>query len=269
VSDSFHDFEQRGWEGAARAYHDGFESLTGAVAAPLLDAAGVASGTRVLDVACGPGYVLRRALEQGAAVTGLDFSAAMLAIAATTAPGAALRAGDAQQLPFDDGVFDAVTSSFMIGHLTDPLRAMREARRVLRRGGRVAAAWWCGADRAIAFGIVWRAIEAHGRTDAGLPPGPPFDRYSEPEELTALVEGAGFREVRVDEHSFPWCVRDGEAIFRAYLEGTVRTAGLLRAQSPEALEAIRRDVVEESEAFRRGDGLEIPMAVMVVSGTNA
>jgi SAM-dependent methyltransferase len=268
VSGDFHAFEHRGWEGAAGAYHGAFGSLTASVADPLLDAAGVERGTRLLDVACGPGYVCRRGVERVAAVTGLDFSQAMLAIAREVAPGAAFEDGDAQALPFADASFDAVTSAFMIGHLADPDRAMVEARRVLRRGGRLAAAWWRGADRALAFGLIWRAIEKHGRIDAGLPVGPPFDQYSEAPGLADLVTRAGLSAVRVEDHEFFWRMKDGEAIFRAYLDGTVRTAGLMRAQAPEALEAIRRDVVASAEAYRRGDSVEVPMAVMVVSGVN-
>jgi len=268
VSD-FHAFEQRGWEGAAAAYHEGFQSLTGAVAGPLLDAARVGPGTRLLDLACGPGYICRLAVDRGAAVTGLDFSAAMIGIARAMAPDATFRQGDVQAIPFGDDGFDAVTASFVLGHLTDPERAAREMHRVLRPGGRVAVSWWSSAERAVAFGIVWRAIQAHGRTDVGLPPGPPFDAHSDPASLATLFAGAGFGGVHVEAQEFRWRIPDGEAIFRAYFDGTVRTAGLLRAQTPDALEAIRQEIVTASAAYRGDDGLDLPMEVLVVSGTHS
>jgi SAM-dependent methyltransferase len=61
-----------------------------------------------------------------------------------------VRAGDAHALPFDDGSFDAVTFGFCLHHIPDPERALAEARRVLRRGGRLAfSVWAAGRDQAI------------------------------------------------------------------------------------------------------------------------
>jgi len=78
-ADAFRKFEHDGWQRAAVHYADAFGEITRKTAGPLLDAASVHSGTRVLDVATGPGVIAAAAAERGAIVTGLDFSAAMLA----------------------------------------------------------------------------------------------------------------------------------------------------------------------------------------------
>ena len=72
---SFHDFEQAGWERAAEFYGDAFGALTAQTAPALLEAVGAARGKRLLDVACGPGFIAGAAASLGCDVAGLDFAA--------------------------------------------------------------------------------------------------------------------------------------------------------------------------------------------------
>src|SRR6267142_475921 len=102
----FHDFEQAGWQRAAERYADAFGGVTAQTAEALLDAARVSSGTRVLDVATGPGFIAAAAARRGAQVTGLDFSPAMIALARTRQPSIDNGEGDAEKLPFDAACFD-------------------------------------------------------------------------------------------------------------------------------------------------------------------
>lgn len=100
----------------------------------------------VLDVACGTGDLTEAFARAGAArVVGLDFTAEMLDLARVKAPkhlGAvaakvSYQQGDAQDLPFPDASFDVVSIAFGIRNVQDPMRALREFRRVLRPGGRL------------------------------------------------------------------------------------------------------------------------------------
>src|SRR5204862_6545516 len=159
-TNAFHDFERAGWERAAEFYGDAFGVVTVQTGVALLDACGVRSGSRVLDIACGPGFVAAAAAARGADVTGLDFSAAMIAEARQRHPSIAFRDGDAESLPFDAASFDAVVMNFGLLHLARPDTALREARRVLRPGGRYALTVWAPPDRAVGFGMVLKAIEA-------------------------------------------------------------------------------------------------------------
>ena len=88
-----------------------------------------------LDVACGTGFLTR---HLPGAVTGLDQSRRMLRVAAEQAPAATLVEGDALSLPFADGGFDGATVSFGLRNVADLDQALRELRRVLRPGGRLA-----------------------------------------------------------------------------------------------------------------------------------
>lgn len=108
-------------------------------------AAAVSPGARLLEVGCGPGHLsIRLAREHGLDVTGVDLDPAMIQLAdenATSESGADERTpafiiGDVAALPFEDGAFDIVVSTFSMHHWTDPVTGLREIRRVLRPGGR-------------------------------------------------------------------------------------------------------------------------------------
>ena len=76
--DAFNAFEAAGWEKRAEDYDRFFRQLTSRMVEPLLDAASVTSGTRVLDIATGPGYVAVQAAARGAEVVGVDIAEAPL-----------------------------------------------------------------------------------------------------------------------------------------------------------------------------------------------
>jgi len=107
-----------------------------------LAAASVAPGMRVLDVACGPGIVSCAVALQGAHVTGIDLTPAMLAQARERQQSLKLEnldwhVGDATRLPFTDASFDVVLTRYSFHHMLDPATALREMKRVCRKGGRV------------------------------------------------------------------------------------------------------------------------------------
>ena len=83
---SFREFEHSGWQGIPQRYHQAFGELTIQSIEPLLDAAGVQNGTKVIDIATGPGYVAAAAARRGASVIGVDFSATMIAEAREEIP---------------------------------------------------------------------------------------------------------------------------------------------------------------------------------------
>jgi demethylmenaquinone methyltransferase/2-methoxy-6-polyprenyl-1,4-benzoquinol methylase len=104
----------------------------------LAAAAAVRPGDRVLDAACGTGDLAIADLRAGASkVTGLDFSEEMLARARRKAPLDWVQ-GDMLALPFADGTFDAATVGFGVRNVADLELSLRELRRVLRPGGRLA-----------------------------------------------------------------------------------------------------------------------------------
>ena len=98
----------------------------------------VAPGDRVLDACCGTGDLALAAVAEGGQVTGLDFSEAMLEQARAKSGEIDWLSGDLLRLPFADGAFDAATVGFGVRNVEDLDAALRELRRVVRTGGRLA-----------------------------------------------------------------------------------------------------------------------------------
>jgi SAM-dependent methyltransferase len=199
----------------------------------------------------------------------MDFAAAMVEQATARHPGVAFRTGDAEALPFADASFDAVVINFGILHFALPDRALAEAHRVLRPGGRFAFTAWASVERCEGMGIVMRAIEARGRTDVPLPEGPPFFRFGDPAECRRVLMATGFVGVEVRELPLRWRLPSPEALLDAFLEGGVRTRGLLRAQTPEALTAIREATRSDAARYARGNGVEFAMPAVLAVGVKA
>jgi len=109
----------------------------------LCDAASIASGQRVLDVACGTGALtvaVAGRVSPGGAVLGLDANPEMLAVARRKHPDIEWHDGRAELLPFADAAFDAVVSQFGLMFFDGRVAALREMQRVLRPGGHLAVA---------------------------------------------------------------------------------------------------------------------------------
>src|SRR2546425_10063392 len=95
---AFRQFEHKGWQEIASRYDRGFASVTTQSVTPLLDAARVAKGARVLDVACGPGYAAAAAAARGAIATGVGFSSGKVGEARGRDPGVEFLGGAAGRL---------------------------------------------------------------------------------------------------------------------------------------------------------------------------
>jgi ubiquinone/menaquinone biosynthesis C-methylase UbiE len=262
---TFHDFEQAGWDDqtVCDTYHEHLGKVTLQATQPLLDAAAVGLGSRVLDVCTGPGYIAGQAAQRGAEVTGLDFARVQLELARQYYPAVSFQQGDAQALPFANATFDAVINGFGMCHFADPAAAIGEAFRVLTTGGRFAFTVWDYPHNAIGFGAVYDAIRTHGSLDIGLPAGPNFFLFSDPAQCAKSLQQAGFAAVKVSIVPQVWRLRSTEELFAAFLNGSVRAAATLKGQNDEALAAIRRNMEETLGAYARDRGYEIPMPAVL------
>ena len=157
------DWEQvdTGWGRCAPKAAYLFENMHWREYCHILDQTGVTQGTRHLDIACGSGLAIQLASERGARVSGIDASKRLVAIAKARTPEADIRIGDMFHLPFEDNSFDVVTSCRGIwGNCLD---ALREARRVVRPGGKVGLSFWGHQKKMQAyplFAVVGRTSQA-------------------------------------------------------------------------------------------------------------
>lgn len=262
---AFHAFEREGWERAPDAYHRYFGALTAQTIEALLDSVANTAGASLLDIASGPGYVAAAAKRRGWSPVGVDFSESMVALARKLHPGIDFRAGDAEALLFGDAEFDRAVMNFGILHLAQPDAAIREAFRVLRSGGRFGFTAWAKPEEAVGFRIALRAVEEFGNPNVPLPPGPPFFRFSDRDESRRVLESSGFVEVVILKLPLVWRLASPEEVFDAFYNGSARTGGLLRAQTPAALAKVREAILKNASAFTRGDHLVIPMPALVIS----
>jgi SAM-dependent methyltransferase len=260
-------FEHAGWQRAASSYGNSFAHATAAFVAPLLEAAEISPGQHVLDVACGPGYLAAAAAGRGAAAHGLDFSAEMVGIARSIHPDIVVTEGDAESLPYPDGTFDAVVSSFGIHHVPRPELALAEARRVLKPGARIAFAIWAPPEENTAFSLVFDAIARHGDRSAAA--GPPAGGFNRIEQCLGALEVAGFVDRSADIVRAEWPLPNARALIAALSAGTVRMAALIAAQEQSALVAIASDIDSQAERFRRGQNFAIPIAAVLARGRKA
>ncbi|NJN39977.1 MAG: class I SAM-dependent methyltransferase, partial [Gammaproteobacteria bacterium] len=221
-------------------------------------------GTDLLDVACGPGYVAAAASALGARSTGLDFAPNMVRLASSNYPTLAFRQGDAEALPFEAGAFDAVTINFGILHFPDADRALAEAFRVLRPGGRLAFTAWAESDRS-AIAIAMAAITDHGRLDVDLPAGTPLFRFADHAECARTLAGGGYRDVVSRDHELVWRLPRPFALMEVFREATARLSGLLGAQDPEALPKISAAMTAGCQRFVDGDLALLPMPCVLTA----
>ena len=133
-----------GPEWSARA--EGWAEQWGAFADParevLADVTGIGPGMRVLDVGCGSGELCALAAARGSEVAGIDAAEGMIEIARRRVPGADLRVGPMEELPWEDDRFDVATAVNALQFAADFVAALAEAARVVRPGGSVAVCNW-------------------------------------------------------------------------------------------------------------------------------
>ena len=168
------------------------------------DLTGVGPGSRALDVATGTGDLAVELASRGAAVTGMDFSPAMLELAGAKAPEIEFEEGDALALRYGDAKFDAVTVGFGARNFADLDQGLREMARVAKPGGRVVVleittparpplSWFFRAwfDR-----IVPLLGRVAGDSDAYTYLPNSVRRFPGPEALGASMAAAGLIDVR-------------------------------------------------------------------------
>jgi SAM-dependent methyltransferase len=182
---------------AADAYDRFMGRYSRSLSPQLADLAGVRAGQRALDVGCGPGALTTELVGRlGAeAVAAADPSEPFVQASRQRHPGVEVAVAAAEDLPFDDGVFDAALAQLVVSFMSDPVAGLGEMRRVTRAGGIVAACVWDHAGGMAPLSPLWRAVEEldpGGRDEAG-------QAGAREGQLAALFEAAGLGEIEDDE----------------------------------------------------------------------
>jgi SAM-dependent methyltransferase len=251
-----------GWE----AEREGVAAFMAPVTDALLAALEPRRDDVVLELAAGTGDVAAALAGRVARVVATDLSPAMVdAARRRELPGVEHRVVDMQALDLEDASVDAVVCRCGYMLVPDPARALRETRRVLRPGGRLAFATWAPASRnpgATAFEPV---LLARGLAEPPRPGEPGQFALGEPDAIEALVRGAGFGEATVLEVP----VEARYASWDDYRRTMTSLASSVRETLAGLDEAIRAEVDEAARArvepYRAGDGYVLPGVALVTS----
>jgi ubiquinone/menaquinone biosynthesis C-methylase UbiE len=278
TQNQYRELSRRQWEQTAEGWHrweDRISELQKPIVELVFELARVEQGSRVLEIAGGDGTLaLQAARRVGASgyVLCTDFAGSMVAFAGQAASEAGLdqmeaRVMDAEKLALPERSFDAVLCMASLMLFADPEGALREAHRVLKRNGTMAAVVFTSPERSPIFSIPARvALEYAGRPmpAAGQP-----GLFALGDELVLrnLFSAAGFRDVQCQTVQRPVLldsaaqaarmVRDTAAAIGAILSGMEET------RRREAWEAVE----QELKRFEGPEGFRAPSEFRVIAGT--
>jgi len=233
----------------------------------LCEAVDVEAGQHVLDVAAGNGNASLAAARRGALVTASDYVAALLdgTLARAAAEGVTIEAkeADAEALPFSDGSFDVVLSTFGVMFSPNQEQAAAELLRVCRPGGRIGLANWTPAGF---VGQMFKIVGGHVPPPAGIRS--PLEWGTESRLAELLGDGA---EVDVQTRQFVFRYRSAQDwvdTFRTYYGPTFKAFGALAADESEAT-AFERELLALAEANNTSatGALRIPSEYLEVVAT--
>jgi SAM-dependent methyltransferase len=267
------------WEAAAQAWHRWGPTLRewlGPATERMLDCAGVASGCRVLDIAAGAGDQTLQAAARvgpGGSVLATDISPAILAFAHAEAKRAGLmnvgtRAMDGENLEIADSSFDAVISRVGLIYFPDRQRALREMRRALVPGGRMAAIVYGPAERNGFFSVPVSIVRRHARLGPPLAGQPgPFSLGGAGVAASALRD-AGFHDVTEAIVAAPLRMASAAECLRFEQESFGALHQMLSSLDAAGREAAWAEVGEALAEFEHGpDGFVGPCELVIVAGT--
>jgi SAM-dependent methyltransferase len=259
--------QRYGWDLAADVYEPLWQAQLGAAQAALMRRAAPAPGERVLDVACGTGllsFAAAVAVGPAGAVIGVDLSGRMVEAASARArhrgiDGAEFLRMDAEALVFADASFDVALCGLGLMYLPDAERALREMRRVLRPGGRMAAAVW-GDRAACGWASVFEIVDAEVRSEVC----PLFFRLGAPGALARACADAGLPVVGEERLHVPLHYADLETACDAAFVGGPVALAWSRFDAATRVRA-RTRYAEAIAPWRVGSGYRIPGEFVIVS----
>lgn len=241
------------WDLVADGYLDENVPMLVAYARDAVRALGIRPGTRVLDVAAGPGTFAVEAALAGGRVHAIDFSPEMIDRLRERAAAAGVaieaRVGDGHALPYADRRFDTAASMFGLFLFADRARGLAELRRVLLPGGRVAVASWGPRERVPALTAMMDSLR---RRIPDMPGGElPL---SDPAAFRAELETAGFTRVDIVAMTHHRDFESVDALWRSMERSCVGLA--LFARSLGAAWPRVRDEIRDELAAALGDGAQ-------------
>jgi SAM-dependent methyltransferase len=280
VPDDFRAQSRKNWGAQAERWESRREELrtrTMPVSAWMIDALDLQPGQRLLELAAGTGdtgLLAAELIEPGGELISSDFSPEMLQVAQRRAQELSVRnvrfkqIDAATSIDIEAGSIDGVLCRWGYMLMADGENALRETRRVLRPGGRVALAAWAAPEH-----NPWSALPAGELIKRGLlePPDPDAPgqfAWARPGLIAELLDGAGFTEHHVEALDFPMDFRSPADWWATILGCSNRMATAVAEAGDDVVDAIGEALDRHAETFRRSDGtLSVPARTWVAWAT--
>lgn len=240
----------------AEAYDHHVGRCGAELAAGLIGAAGIRPGQRVLDVGCGPGPLTGALADLLGAgnIAAVDPSEPFVEACRTRVPGADVRVGMGEDLPFADGEFDAVLAQLVVQLMDDRDTGVSEMTRVARPGGVIAACVWDSRTMPVLRSFWDAALEVTperaGELDDGRRVG-----YPSPDELGDLWLAHGLAEVSTGETLVHADYESFDDLFRPFAAGTGHSGARYTALGEADRERVRTDTHQRLGAPEASFGL--------------
>jgi SAM-dependent methyltransferase len=231
------------------------------VSAWMVDAIGPQPGDRLLELAAGPGdtgFLAAELIKPGGELISSDLVPEMLMVAQRRAEQLKLDNVRFKQIDAETSIdieaasIDGVLCRWGYMLMTDPETALRETRRVLKPGGRLALAAWAAAQENPWTSLIGRALVTHGL--AQPPTGPGQFAWAEQQVIADHLEAVGFVEFELGQVSFTHRYASFDDWWRTQAEMSSRMRELLPRTDPAEIEQIRVELVAETEPYTAGDG---------------
>jgi ubiquinone/menaquinone biosynthesis C-methylase UbiE len=261
--------QRYGWDKAVDDYEAGWRRQLEPAQSLMLRLAAVGRGERVLDVACGTGLIsfrLAEAVGDGGTVVGTDISGEMIKAANRIADergvsNTEFRRLDAEDLQLEGAEqFDTAVCGLGLMYVPDPGKALAEMYRVLRPGGRFAAAVW-GARAKCGWAEIFPITDARVASEVC----PMFFQLGTQDMLARAVAGAGFEVIEAERIEVGLVFEsEQEALDAAFRGGPVALAYNRFDEATRA--AVHGEYLDSIAAFRSGDGYLIPGEFVAVAG---
>ncbi|MEH2249009.1 class I SAM-dependent methyltransferase [Nostoc sp.] len=264
--EAFKQFERDKFSLVAQGYDQAIAQVTSQVDQAILDAVEAGYGKQLLDVACGTGWLSAAAMSRQAIVTGLDYAEKMVVIARLRCPEAEFQIGDAENLPFESGRFDAIVCSLGILHFADPERAIAQSFRVLKPGGRYAFTCWTPPARNPFMPLILGSVQTYGNMEVYLPPRPPLFRFGETAECKKVLSSAGFTSVSITELPMKWTFSTPQDVMPRIVISTARLGSILAMQTEEQRHNVENAIIEGAKKYVMDGSLEIPASILLTVG---
>lgn len=267
--------QRQQWGKAAESWgrwHEPFAEMSGDVTDAIVREAGLGPGMNVLDLACGsgePSLTIAELVSPGGSVIASDLTEEMVAVVTENVKkrglkNVACQQIDAESIPLPDETFDRVTCRFGVMFFPEPVKALREVRRVLRPGGRAAFTAWAPAELNPFFSAPNGVLRQHHLITPPPPNAPNVFRFAKEGSLGEALEQAGFQSIAERQQRVAWHWPGSlEEFWTWFGQGTIRSA--IESAPPAQRGQVIADLQAAFRRFEKGSGLDFGATIVVAS----